>query len=86
MEAARLVGAIQIQSRGTWAGNVVNASPAADGVPVLMAYDAVVVLQSHDGREEVPLDAFYTGYKETRRRPDQLVTEIRLPRRAYTFQ
>ena len=86
MEAARLVGAIQIQSRGTCAGNVVNASPAADGVPVLMAYDAVVVLQSLDGREEVPLDAFYTGYKETRRRPDQLVTEIRLPRRAYTFQ
>ena len=86
MEAARLVGVIQIQSRSTWAGNVVNASPAADGVPVLMAYDAVVVLQSRDGREEVPLDAFYTGYKETRRRPDQLVTEIRLPRRAYTFQ
>src|SRR2546422_6393287 len=45
------VGAIQIQVRGTWAGNIVNASPAADGVPVLMAYDAVVELESLRGRE-----------------------------------
>ena len=45
VEAGRLVGAVQIQSRGTWAGNIVNASPAADGVPVMMAYDAVVVLE-----------------------------------------
>lgn len=86
VQSARLVGAIQIQSRGTWAGNVVNASPAADGVPVLMAYDAVVVLRSAGGAEEVPLDAFYGGYRETRRRPDQLVTEIRIPRRAYSLQ
>jgi len=86
VEAARRVGAVQIQSRGTWAGNVVNASPAADGVPVLMAYDALLVLQSRDAREEVPLSEFYTGYKEMRRRPDQLVTEIRVPRRSYEFQ
>ena len=84
--AARQVGAIQIQSRGTWAGNIVNASPAADGVPVLMAYDATVVLQGKDGREEVPLSKFYTGYKEMRRRPDQLVRAIRIPRRHYSFQ
>jgi CO/xanthine dehydrogenase FAD-binding subunit len=75
------VGAIQIQARGTWAGNVINASPAADGVPALMAYGAMVVLESARGREEVPLDAFYTGYKTMRRRPDQLVTAIRVPRR-----
>src|SRR5213079_3442717 len=81
VDAARQVGAIQIQARGTWAGNIVNASPAADGVPVLMAYDAVVVLESWRGREEVPLDRFYTGYKEMRRRADQLVVGIRLPRR-----
>lgn len=86
VNAARQVGAIQIQARGTWAGNIVNASPAADGVPVLMAYDAVVVLDSAAGGEEVPLDRFYTGYKTTRRRPDQLVVAIRLPRRPYTFQ
>jgi CO/xanthine dehydrogenase FAD-binding subunit len=84
--AARLVGAIQIQARGTWAGNIVNASPAADGVPVLMAYDATVVLQSVRGREEVPLAELYTGYKQMRRAGDQLVVAIRIPRRGYTVQ
>lgn len=84
--AARQVGAIQIQARGTWAGNIVNASPAADGVPALMAYDAVVVLESLRGREEVPLDQFYSGYKVMRRRPDQLVVAIKIPRRPYPFQ
>lgn len=84
--AARQVGAIQIQARGTWAGNIVNASPAADGVPVLMAYDAVVVLESVAGRDEVALDRFYLGYKQMRRRPDQLVVAIRLPRRPYSVQ
>jgi CO/xanthine dehydrogenase FAD-binding subunit len=79
VDAARLVGAVQIQSRGTWAGNIVNASPAADGVPVLMAYDAVVVLESATDREEVPLAEFYTGYKEMRRSGRQLVREIRVP-------
>ena len=86
VDAARQVGAIQIQARGTWAGNIVNASPAADGVPVLMAYDAVVVLQSLRGREEIPLHSFYSGYKDMRRRADQLVVAIRIPRRPYSFQ
>ncbi len=82
--AARQVGAVQIQARGTWGGNIANASPAADGVPVLMAYDAVVVLESATGgREELPLDRFYTGYKQMRRRPDQLVVAIRIPWRAH---
>jgi CO/xanthine dehydrogenase FAD-binding subunit len=81
--AARQVGAVQIQTRGTWAGNIVNASPAADGVPVLMAYDAVVVLESLAGREEVPLDRLYLGYKQLRRRPDQLVVAVRVPRRPH---
>lgn len=89
-QAARQVGAVQIQARGTWAGNVVNASPAADGVPVLMAYGADVELVSHDGVETVvetvPLDQLYTGYKTLRRRPDQLVRAIRLSRRAYAFE
>lgn len=86
VDAARQVGAIQIQSRGTWAGNVVNGSPAADGVPVLMAYDAVVVLASRVGVRECPLDVFYTGYRQSVRREDELVVAIRLPRRAYTLQ
>lgn len=86
VDAARQVGSVQIQARGTWAGNIVNGSPAADGVPVLMAYDAIVVLRSRRGKREVPLSEFYTGYKEMRRSPDELVTEIRVPRREYDFQ
>ena len=84
--AARQVGAIQIQSRGTWAGNVVNGSPAADGVPVLMALDAVVVLASRAGRREVPLDRYYTGYREGARAADELVVALRIPRRPHSLQ
>lgn len=84
--AARQVGAIQIQSRGTWAGNVVNGSPAADGVPVLMAYDAVVVLESRAARRTVPLDAFYTGYRRSVRQESELVVAIRIPRRSHELQ
>ena len=80
-QAARQVGAIQIQTRGTWAGNIANGSPAADGVPVMMAYSATVVLESADGVTEVPLDRYYTGYKQSVRQPDQLIRAIRLPRR-----
>jgi CO/xanthine dehydrogenase FAD-binding subunit len=81
--AARQVGSVQIQTRGTWAGNIVNASPAADGVPVLMAYDAVVDLRSASGLESLPLAELYLGYKQLRRRPDQLIEAIRLPRRRH---
>jgi CO/xanthine dehydrogenase FAD-binding subunit len=63
----------------------VNASPAADGVPALMAYDAVVELVSAREAESVALDEFYLGYKQMRRRPDQLISAIRLPRRKYDF-
>ena len=78
-QAAREVGALAIQSRGTWVGNIANASPAADGVPALMAYDAEVELSSKGGRRSVPLSRFYTGYKTMDRRPDELITAIRLP-------
>jgi CO/xanthine dehydrogenase FAD-binding subunit len=84
--AAGQVGAIQIQTRGTWAGNIANASPAADGVPVMMAYDAVIELASVRGRREVGLDAFYTGYKETVRESDELITAIRMPRRERSIE
>jgi CO/xanthine dehydrogenase FAD-binding subunit len=86
LEAARQVGAIQIQTRGTWAGNIANASPAADGVPALMACDAVVILTSTRGDVEVPLNEYYFGYKKMAREPDQLISAIRLPRRRYTHQ
>ncbi len=77
--AAREVGALAIQSRGTWAGNIANASPAADGVPALMAYDAEIELSSKKGRRRVLLEKFYRGYKEMDRRPDELITAIHLP-------
>ena len=76
---ARLVGATQIQARGTWAGNIENGSPAADGVPALLALDANVRLASVAGVREVPLDAYYAGYRRTVRRPDELITAIVIP-------
>ncbi|MFQ5529919.1 MAG: FAD binding domain-containing protein [Gemmatimonadota bacterium] len=79
VDAARQVGSIQIQARGTWAGNIANGSPAADGVPVLMAYDAVVVVQSEREVDRIPLSEFYLGYKDMRLAGDQLITEIRVP-------
>ncbi len=80
-QAAHQVGSIQIQARGTWAGNIANASPAADGVPVLMACDAHVVLTSLRGERDVPLSEFYRGYKQMDLEPDELIRAVRLPRR-----
>jgi len=77
--ASRELGAVQIQNRGTWAGNVANASPAADGVPALLAYDARLVLASVRGRREVPLADYFTGYKTSVRDPDELIVEIVVP-------
>jgi CO/xanthine dehydrogenase FAD-binding subunit len=85
-EAARQVGAIQIQTRGTWAGNIANGSPAADGVPVLLAYDAEVELASRSGRRWVRLAEYFTGYKQSVRRPDELIVGMRMPRRQYHLQ
>jgi len=78
--AAREVGGVQIQNAGTIAGNLCNASPAADGVPCLLALDATVELASHAGRRTLPLDAFVTGNRRTARRPDELVTAILVPK------
>ena len=77
--AAREVGGRQIQNRGTLAGNLCNASPAADGVPPLLALDARVRLQSQNGCRELPLDQFIVGNRQTRRRPDELLTAIVVP-------
>ncbi len=79
-QASRESGAIAIQNRGTLGGNVMNASPAADSPPALLAYGARVVLASAHGTREVPLDAFYLGYKLTARQPDELLVAIRVPR------
>jgi len=85
-QAALTVGAVQIQTRGTWAGNIANASPAADGVPVLMAYDAEVCLASANGRRVVPLASFYHGYKQLESRPDELIETVRIPLRDHDFE
>jgi xanthine dehydrogenase small subunit len=78
--ASREIGGVQIQNRGTVAGNVANASPAGDSLPVLAAADAVVVLQSAAGERSVPLRDFYTGYRKTVMRPDELIAAIEVPR------
>ncbi len=85
IESARQVGAIQIQSRGTWAGNIANGSPAADGVPVLMAYNASVTLTSKSGSRSVPLHEYYTGYRKSVRRSDELISSVSIPLRKYDF-
>jgi CO/xanthine dehydrogenase FAD-binding subunit len=79
VEASRLVGGVQIQNRGTLGGNIANGSPAADGVPVLSATDAVVVLRSLDGQRRIPINSFYTGYRATVMRPDELIVAIEIP-------
>ncbi len=79
--AAREVGSVQIQNRGTVAGNLCNASPAADGVPPLLALDAEVELKSRVGTRQVPLGEFITGNRKTARRPDELLTAVLVPRR-----
>jgi len=77
--AAREVGGVQIQNRGTIGGNVANASPAGDTLPVLAAADAVVVLQSASETRRVPFTAFYTGYRQTVRRADELIVAFEIP-------
>lgn len=77
--AAREVGGPQIQNRGTLGGNIANASPAGDTLPVLAAAAARVVLGSATGERRVPFAGFYTGYRTSVRRPDELITAIEIP-------
>jgi CO/xanthine dehydrogenase FAD-binding subunit len=80
VEASRLVGGPQIQNRGTIGGNVANASPAGDTLPVLAAVDAIVVLRSATGERRVAFNDFYTGYRASRRTPNELIVAIEVPR------
>jgi xanthine dehydrogenase small subunit len=79
VQAAGEVGGIQIQNRGTLGGNVANASPAGDTLPVLAAAEAVVVLRSLDQERRVPFGEFYTGYRTSIRRPDELIVALEVP-------
>jgi CO/xanthine dehydrogenase FAD-binding subunit len=78
--ASREIGGVQIQNRGTIGGNVANGSPAGDTLPVLAAADAVVVLRSANAERRVPLTQFYTGYRASVMRSDELITAIEVPR------
>ena len=79
VEAARLVGGVQIQNMGTVGGNLANASPAGDTLPVFAAADAEVVLAGLSGERRVPFNAFYTGYRKSVRRPDELIVAVEVP-------
>jgi xanthine dehydrogenase small subunit len=77
--ACREIGGIQIQNRGTLGGNVANGSPAGDTLPVLAVAEAVVVLRGTTGERRVPFTSFFTGYRTTVRRPDELIIAFELP-------
>ena len=80
IEAASQIGGVQIQNRGTLGGNVANGSPAGDSLPVLAASDAIVVIRSVSAERRVPFTSFYTGYRASVLRPDELIVAIEIPR------
>ena len=79
VDAAATIGAAQIQNRGTLGGNIANASPAGDTLPVLLAADATFVLGSERGEREVPAAEFWTAYRQTALAHDELILKIRIP-------
>src|SRR5712675_3254732 len=79
-QAASETGGLAIQNRGTIGGNIVNASPAADSPPALLAYDAELELVSVKGSRTIPYHSFHTGYKQMDIRPVELLRAVRLQR------
>jgi CO/xanthine dehydrogenase FAD-binding subunit len=77
--AAATIGAAQIQNRGTLGGNIANASPAGDTLPVLLALGASIVVGGPRGEREIPADAFWVAYRRTALAPDELILRIRIP-------
>jgi CO/xanthine dehydrogenase FAD-binding subunit len=80
VRSAAWTGGIANQNRGTLGGNIANASPAGDSLPVLLAYDAELVLVSARGERRVPYRNFHTGYKTTILAPDELIRAVCIPR------
>lgn len=81
VEGANLIGSTQIQNRATLAGNLCNASPAADSVPALIAARATCVVVGPEGRREVPVQTIVTGVGQTSLKPGEFLLEFRLPPR-----
>lgn len=79
VEAAATIGAAQIQNRGTIGGNIANASPAGDTLPVLLATDTRIVLGSARGERTIAAADFWTGYRTTARADDELVLRVEVP-------
>ncbi|MFI5225420.1 MAG: FAD binding domain-containing protein, partial [Candidatus Limnocylindrales bacterium] len=79
VEAAATVGAAQIQNRATIGGNIANASPAGDSLPVLLAMDAVVDIGGPRGERSVPTTRMWPAYRTTALAPDELILRVRLP-------
>src|SRR6266852_1407589 len=77
--ASREIGGVQIQNRGTIGGNIVNASPAGDTLPVLAVAEAMLVLQNAAGKRRIAFNDFYTGYRRTVLAPDELLVSIEIP-------
>src|SRR6476620_6600022 len=82
VEAANLIGSTQVQGRASLAGNLCNASPAADSVPALIAARATCVVVGSNGKREVPVEAICTGPGRTSLARDEFIIEFRLPKRA----
>jgi CO/xanthine dehydrogenase FAD-binding subunit len=80
VRSAAWTGGIANQNRGTLGGNIANASPAGDSLPVLLAYDAELILVSARGERRIPYGNFHTGYKRNLLAPDELIRAICLPR------
>jgi len=78
----RRIGSTQIRNVGTLGGNLANASPIGDTAPALLALDATVVARLGEVERELPLHAFFTGYRKTALAPGELLTRVRVPRRA----
>src|SRR5690242_14628196 len=78
--AASETGGLAIQNRGTLGGNIINASPAADSPPALLAYDAEIELVSRSGSRWLPYQGFHTGYKQMLIAPNELLARVRMPR------
>ncbi|HUG31172.1 MAG TPA: xanthine dehydrogenase family protein subunit M [Candidatus Limnocylindria bacterium] len=79
VEAAATIGAAQIQNRGTLGGNIANASPAGDTLPILLAADAVILVGGQRGEREVAAKDYFVAYRKTALAPDELILQVRFP-------